>query len=125
MPYHVDSLSRRAFLKATAAAAPLVGAGVILPSTASARGTSDLRGHVLVPRAGHWLDVDPHALAQRAVETAVAEGALDARRLANYRKLLREAMRAQQSLREQREQSRQFGAMAKQVMRAKRDRLGR
>jgi len=60
-----------------------------------------------------------------AVEVAVAEGALDARRLANYRKLLRESLRAQQSLREQRERSRQFGAMAKQVMRAKRERLGR
>lgn len=60
-----------------------------------------------------------------AVEAAVADGALDARRLANYRKLLREALRAQQTLREQRERGRQFGAMAKQVMRAKRERLGR
>lgn len=60
-----------------------------------------------------------------AVEAAVADGALDARRLANYRKLLREAVRTQQSLREQREQGRQFGAMAKQAMRAKRERLGR
>jgi ribosome biogenesis GTPase / thiamine phosphate phosphatase len=60
-----------------------------------------------------------------AVEAAVASGALEARRLSNYRKLLREAAHAQQSLREQREHSRQFGAMAKQAMRAKRERLGR
>ncbi|WP_109125158.1 ribosome small subunit-dependent GTPase A [Dyella sp. C11] len=60
-----------------------------------------------------------------AVEAAVSDGALGARRLANYRKLQREAMHAQQTLREQREQSRQFGAMAKQIMRAKRERLGR
>jgi ribosome biogenesis GTPase len=60
-----------------------------------------------------------------AVEAAVASGALDARRLSNYRKLQREAAHAQQTRREQREKSRQFGAMAKQIMRAKRERLGR
>nr|WP_199044907.1 ribosome small subunit-dependent GTPase A [Dyella sp. ASV24] len=60
-----------------------------------------------------------------AVEAAVADGSLEARRLSNYRKLQREAAHAQQTLREQREQGRQFGAMAKQVMRAKRERQGR
>jgi ribosome biogenesis GTPase len=60
-----------------------------------------------------------------AVAAAVAHGELDARRLSNYRKLQREAAHAQQSQREQRERGRQFGAMAKQAMRAKRERLGR
>ncbi|MFC4525156.1 ribosome small subunit-dependent GTPase A [Dyella halodurans] len=60
-----------------------------------------------------------------AVERALAAGTLDHRRLANYRKLQREAAVAQRTLREKREQSRQFGAMAKEAMRAKRDRLGR
>ena len=60
-----------------------------------------------------------------AVEAAVAAGALEARRLSNYRKLQREAMHAQQTLHEQREHARQFNATAKQAMRAKRDRLGR
>lgn len=60
-----------------------------------------------------------------AVEASVVDGMLDARRLANYRKLQREAMHAQQSAREQREQGRQFGAMAKQAMKSKRERLGR
>ncbi|WP_266183282.1 ribosome small subunit-dependent GTPase A [Dyella humicola] len=60
-----------------------------------------------------------------AVERALAEGALDHRRLANYRKLQREAAEAQRTLREKRERSRLFGAMTKEVMRAKRDRLGR
>ena len=60
-----------------------------------------------------------------AVERALAEGTLDHRRLANYRKLQREAAEAQRTLREKRERSRQFGAMVKDVMRAKRDRLGR
>jgi len=60
-----------------------------------------------------------------AVEAAVADGALEARRLSNYRKLQREAQHAQQTLHEQREHARQFNAMAKQAMRSKRDRLGR
>lgn len=60
-----------------------------------------------------------------AVLAAVADGTLEERRLANFRKLLREADHLQQSMREQRERSRQFGAMAKQAMRAKRERLGR
>lgn len=60
-----------------------------------------------------------------AVASAIADGRLDARRLANYRKLQREAEQAARSLREQRERSRQFGAMARSAMRAKRDRQGR
>lgn len=60
-----------------------------------------------------------------AVEQAVADGQLDPRRLANYRKLQREQAYAQQSEREKREHSRQFGAMAKRTMREKRERLGR
>jgi len=60
-----------------------------------------------------------------AVAAAIADGRLDARRLANYRKLQREAEQAARSLREQRERSRQFGAMARSAMRAKRERQGR
>ena len=60
-----------------------------------------------------------------AVEAAVADGALDARRPSNYRKLQREALHARMTLREQREQGRQFGVMAKQAMKSKRERLGR
>jgi ribosome biogenesis GTPase len=60
-----------------------------------------------------------------AVEAAVAEGVLDARRLSNYRKLQREAMRTQQTLREQHEYAREFHATAKRAIRAKRERLGR
>lgn len=60
-----------------------------------------------------------------AVERALAEGTLDHRRFANYRKLQREAAEAQRTLQEKRERSRQFGALVKDVMRAKRDRLGR
>ena len=70
-------------------------------------------------------DCHHHGDADCAVERALAEGVLDQRRLANYRKLQREAAAAQRTLREQRERSRQFGAMTKAVMRAKRDRLGR
>ncbi|AIF49519.1 ribosome small subunit-dependent GTPase A [Dyella japonica] len=60
-----------------------------------------------------------------AVEAALLAGVLDTRRLANYHKLRREALRVQQARHEQREHSRQFNAMAKQAMRAKRERLGR
>lgn len=60
-----------------------------------------------------------------AVTAAIADGRLDARRLANYRKLQREAERAALSLREQRERGRQFGAMARSAMRAKRERRER
>jgi len=70
-------------------------------------------------------DCHHHGDAGCAVEAALAEGTIDARRVDNYRKLQREAMRTRQTLREQREQGRQFGAMAKQVMKAKRERLGR
>ena len=60
-----------------------------------------------------------------AVEQAIAAGALDVRRVANYRKLQRETAQAQRSERERREQSRRFGAMGKEAVRLKRDRLGR
>jgi ribosome biogenesis GTPase len=60
-----------------------------------------------------------------AVTRAVLEGTLDTRRLDNYRKLLREAAQAQRTRHEQHAHSRKFGVMAKQTMRAKRDRLGR
>lgn len=60
-----------------------------------------------------------------AVTRAVAEGALDARRLDNYRKLQREAAHAQRSLREAHEHDRQFAAMVRQAVRTKRDRLER
>ncbi len=60
-----------------------------------------------------------------AVADALAAGQLDPRRLANYRKLQREAEEAARSLRERRERSRQFGAMARSAMRSKRERQGR
>lgn len=60
-----------------------------------------------------------------AIEQARMQGLVDERRLASYRKLLRESARAQRNERERREQSRQFGAMGKQAMKAKRERLGR
>jgi ribosome biogenesis GTPase len=60
-----------------------------------------------------------------AIEGAIAEGTLDVRRLANYRKLQREAAQVQRTERERREQSRQFGAMGKEAVRLKRERLGR
>ncbi|QNK02869.1 ribosome small subunit-dependent GTPase A [Dyella telluris] len=60
-----------------------------------------------------------------AVEAAVADGALDARRLSNYRKLQRESAHAQRSLREQHEHSRQFNAVVTQAMRVKKEKLGR
>ncbi|MGC1551102.1 MAG: ribosome small subunit-dependent GTPase A [Rhodanobacter sp.] len=60
-----------------------------------------------------------------AVGQAITEGVLDARRFANYQKLQREAAEAQRTVREKRELSRQFGAMGKAAMRAKRERLDR
>jgi len=58
-----------------------------------------------------------------AVIQALAEGELDPRRLDNYRKLQREAAHAQRSQREEREHGRQFGLVARQAIRAKRERL--
>lgn len=58
-----------------------------------------------------------------AVRQALLDGTLEARRLESYRKLQREAARAQRSVREEREQGRQFGAIAREAIRAKRDRL--
>jgi ribosome biogenesis GTPase len=60
-----------------------------------------------------------------AVSAAVKRGDLDERRLASYQKLLREAARATRTLREQRESERQFGRMAKSVMKRKRMDRGR
>ncbi|TBR40483.1 MULTISPECIES: ribosome small subunit-dependent GTPase A [Dyella] len=60
-----------------------------------------------------------------AIERALAEGVLDARRLANYRKLQRELAGSRRSEREKREHGRQFNAMAKRAMQDKRERLGR
>ncbi|WP_130617464.1 ribosome small subunit-dependent GTPase A [Dyella amyloliquefaciens] len=60
-----------------------------------------------------------------AVARAVAEGALDARRLENYRKLQREAAHVQRSVREEREHGRQFGKLVREAVRTKRKRLER
>ena len=57
-----------------------------------------------------------------AVERAVADGRLDARRLASYHKLQREAAGASRTLRERHEKERQFGALQRQAQRAKRER---
>jgi ribosome biogenesis GTPase len=56
-----------------------------------------------------------------AVERAVADGQLDARRLASYRKLQREAAGASQTLRERHERERRFGILQRQAQRTKRD----
>jgi ribosome biogenesis GTPase len=71
----------------------------------------------------HFRDCRHEDDAGCAVIRAVEEGVLDARRLDNYRKLQREAAHAQRSRREEREHGRQFGAIARQAIRAKRERL--
>ncbi|HEV7776726.1 MAG TPA: ribosome small subunit-dependent GTPase A [Luteibacter sp.] len=60
-----------------------------------------------------------------AVESALADGRLDARRFGNYLKLQREAAQAARTVRERHERNRQFGVMSREVMRAKRERQGR
>ncbi len=60
-----------------------------------------------------------------AVESAIADGRLDARRFGNYLKLQREAAEAARNLRERHERNRQFGVMSREAMRAKRERQGR
>lgn len=54
-----------------------------------------------------------------ALESAVASGALDARRLNSYLKLQREVSRAARSERERREMERKFGRMARESVRRK------
>jgi ribosome biogenesis GTPase len=51
----------------------------------------------------------------------VADGQLDARRLASYRKLQKEAAGASQTLRERHERERRFGILQRQAQRTKRD----
>lgn len=60
-----------------------------------------------------------------AATAAIEGGQLDPRRLANYRKLQREAEEAARNLRERHQRNRQFGVMARSAMREKRDRQGR
>ena len=54
-----------------------------------------------------------------AVQRAIASGALDERRLQNYRKLLREQARHTTTIAEQRHRNRQFGKRVKQSVAAK------
>lgn len=60
-----------------------------------------------------------------AVLAAIARNDLDERRLASYRKLLREAAHASRTARERRESARKFGRMARSVMDQKRRDRGR
>lgn len=60
-----------------------------------------------------------------AIVHAITQGQLDSRRFANYLKLQREAAHATLTARERHEKNRQFGAMSRNAMRAKRDRQGR
>lgn len=61
----------------------------------------------------------------RAVEAAVAGGTLDGRRLANYRKLQREAANAARSTRERREHDRHYGLLNRNAQRLQREKKGR
>jgi ribosome biogenesis GTPase len=54
-----------------------------------------------------------------AVQAALAEGRLDARRLSNWRKLLREDARQRETLAEQHRRNRAFGKHVRQVVKAK------
>jgi len=54
-----------------------------------------------------------------AVQTAMAEGRLDARRLANWRKLVREDARLRETLAEQHRRNRAFGKHVRQVVKEK------
>jgi len=60
-----------------------------------------------------------------AVEAAVAEGTLDDRRLANYRKLQRETANAARSTRERREHDRHYGLLNRNAQRLQREKKGR
>lgn len=60
-----------------------------------------------------------------AVEQAIAEGKLDARRLASYRKLQREAANAARTVHERRERDRHFGLLNRNAQRLQREKKGR
>ncbi|EIL91879.1 ribosome small subunit-dependent GTPase A [Rhodanobacter spathiphylli] len=60
-----------------------------------------------------------------AVEQAVAAGTLDGRRLANYRKLQREAAQAARSTKERREHDRHYGVLNRHAQRLQREKKGR
>ena len=70
----------------------------------------------------HFRDCRHEAEAGCAVLDAIANGQLDARRLASYRKLQREAAQAAMSVRDRRERDRQFGRLQASAMRIKRQR---
>lgn len=59
-----------------------------------------------------------------AVQAAIAAGTLDPRRLERYRKLQREDVRNSEAIWQRRARSREFGKMARGVMKAKRERRG-
>lgn len=73
-----------------------------------------LAGHCRFRDCGHAGD------AGCAVERAVADGRLDARRLGNYRKLQRETANAARTQRERHEHERQFGSLQRAAQRMKR-----
>ncbi|KQZ77786.1 GTPase RsgA [Rhodanobacter sp. Root561] len=60
-----------------------------------------------------------------AVEHAIAAGTLDGRRLANYRKLQREAAQAARSTKERREHERHYGVLNRTAQRLQREKKGR
>ncbi|WP_426699602.1 ribosome small subunit-dependent GTPase A [Rhodanobacter sp. Col0626] len=60
-----------------------------------------------------------------AVESAIAGGQLDGRRLVNYRKLQREAANAVRTTRERREQDRHYGLLNRTAQRLQREKKGR
>lgn len=60
-----------------------------------------------------------------AVESALADGTLDDRRLANYRKLQREVANAMRTTRERREQGRQNSLLNRNAQRLQREKKGR
>ena len=60
-----------------------------------------------------------------AVDMAIAAGTLDGRRLANYRKLQREAANAVRSTKERREHDRHFGVLNRDAQKLQREKKGR
>jgi ribosome biogenesis GTPase len=66
----------------------------------------------------HFRDCRHEAETGCAVLAAVADGRIDARRFANYRKLQREAAHAAMTPHERRERDRQFGRMTSSALRA-------
>lgn len=73
-------------------------------------------------RECHFRDCRHESEAGCAVLAALAAGTLDPRRLANYRKLQREAALAEMSVRERRERDRRFGRMTASAMKVKEQR---